>query len=228
MDKPIRKRVVLVWLLLLFVSLFVYEYRSKITNRLLWLRVVRAPIGYNGPLQDSIQNHIEQAECWKKTVGSKLPAQTLKELESTDFKSLKYVLSGNTYSIGWLEHSVPLLYPEAADMLEVIGNDFHEILSSKNQPKYKLRITSLTRSIDSQKNLSGSDNETPFWYGYSFSVSHHNFFKTNIFRDDIDGAELKEALERTLIKLQSAKKILVSAEPEGSYFTITLRCPIPS
>ena len=117
------------------------------------------------------------------------------------------------------------LFPEAKQMLTEITKSFQESLRQQSLPKHKLRVTSMIRSKSAQKRLTKSDLPTPYGYGYTFSISHHHFFKINLVRDDIDGQILKDTFEKVLIQKRANNKIFVYSDKESSFFTITLRCP---
>jgi hypothetical protein len=67
--------------------------------------------------------------CWKKYIHSTLPLETLSDYKRKEHVALEKIMPTNTDSIGWLEHSRPLLYPEAIQMVNDIGNDFLDSLN---------------------------------------------------------------------------------------------------
>lgn len=219
------KRLIITWSIIILVAMLGILYHNQITNRLSRFKIVHTDNNYRGTLIDPLEAHLKEALCWKEFSGSPLPVDHLTDLHSKQHITLEDISSTNTYSIGWMEHSIPVLYPEAHAMLNAIGNDFAKELIAKNLPKHKLRITSLTRSRESQKQLTENTISSAFWYGYSFSISHQNFYKINLFRDNIEGILLQEALVHVLKKYHEEQKILVSALPDQTFFSITLRCP---
>lgn len=219
------KKILIFWFVLGVILILGFTFRSETSYQLSRLKRVHAPKGYTGILQDPIEQHLAQAECWNKNTGAKLPSDQLSPLNAIDHIGLKYIKSSNTYSVGWMEYSVPFLFTEAHAVLEEIAQEVQDRIKRKNLPSYKIRVTSLIRSKSSQKRLTQNDLPTPYWYGYTFSVSHHNFFKVNLFRQDIDGRILKETLERVLTEKRQANKILVHSGTDSTFFTITLRCP---
>ena len=219
------KKLLPLWFILIIIFVVGFVYRNKITVRLTRFRMVHAPLGYSGPLQDPIATHLKEATCWNAYMGSLLPSDELSHSNATNKIGLKRIESTNTYSVGWMEYSIPFLFPEAQDMLTEIAQDFQKSISKQSLPKYKLRVTSLLRSKAAQKRLTNSESPTPYWYGYTFSISHHNFIKINLARNDIDGSILKDTFEQVLIKKRAQNKILVHSDKDSSFFTITLRCP---
>lgn len=222
------KRVVIAWSIIILVAIIGVVYHAQITNRLSRLKIVHTDHSYSGTLNDPWEAHLKEALCWKEFSGSPLPVDQLAELHSETHSTLEDVSSTNTYSIGWMEHSIPVLYPEAHALLNDIGNDFAKELSVRSLPKHKMRITSLTRSRASQKALTNTTEASTYWYGYSFSISHQNFYKINVFREDIDGTLLQETLEHVLTKYHEEQKIIASGNATDTFFSITLRCPTSS
>lgn len=219
------KKLLPLWIVLILILVVGFVYRHKVTHRLQRFKIVRAPLGYTGSLQDPIDQHLKNATCWNTHTGSNLPSDELSHENATKKIGLSYIESTNTYSIGWMEYSVPFLFPEAKTMLSEIAQDFQDSLKQQSLPKHKLRVTSLIRSIGAQKRLTQNESPTPYWYGYTFSISHHHFIKINLLRDTIDGHLLKDTFEKILMKKQKNNKILVHSDKDSSFFTITLRCP---
>ena len=219
------KKIIPLWSILLIILIAGVVFRQKITNKLGQFKLVHAPLGYTGVLQDPIDLHLKEATCWNTYTGSKLPSKNLSDIKTNNKLGLTYIETTNTYSVGWMQYSVPLLFPEAKEILSEIGEDFKTALEKQSLPKHKLRITSLIRSTAAQKKLTQSDQPTPYWYGYTFSISHRHFSKINLLRDNIDGQLLKDTFEKVLIEKRNQNKILVHSETDSSFFTITLRCP---
>jgi len=219
------KRVIPIWIILLFIIVFGYMYRAKISFTLSRLKTVRADKEYRGSLKDSMDQHLKSAQCLHKLSGDSLPKETLDEL-LTPNSFFVPISSTNTYSLGYLNNSAIVLHYDTKIILDEIAKNFAEELKNQNLPKHKLRITSLTRSRQSQKRISGNDLPSAHWYGHTLSISFRYYFKINLTRPDMDGNILKEILEKTLMKMHKEKKIWVTGISEGSYFTITKRCPI--
>ena len=213
-----------IWIIVILLSIFGYTYRAKINFFLSRIKLVRAKKDYRGPLNDSLQKHLENAQCLNKIAGSILPKETLDDLLDPTL-ALEVISTNNTYSLSYMAYSAPVLHSEAHAMLNEIGTRFWEEIKNQDLPKHKLRITSLTRSKNSQHNISHTTQPTAHWYGYSFSISYRYFYKINLLRADMDGNILKGILENILTKMREEKKILVYGETTGTYFTITLPCP---
>ena len=57
------------------------------------------------------------------------------------------------YEVEKLTHSIPYLIPSAAQLLEDIGHNFQDSLRNLNASVYKIKVTSVTRTVDDVKNL---------------------------------------------------------------------------
>ena len=218
------KRALPIWIALIILSTFGYVYRAKITAVLSRIKLVRATKGYDGPLKDPLEMHIEAAQCLNKISGLNLPKDRLEDLVNTD-TSLEVVTSTNTYSLSYMAYSAPVLHSETHALLNEIGNRFWDEVEKQDLPKHKLRITSLTRSRQSQQDISQTTLPTTHWYGHSFSISYRYFYKINLLRRDMNGDILKNILEQVLTQIKKEKNILVYGDTEGFFFTITLPCP---
>lgn len=71
-----------------------------------------------------------------------------------------------------LTHSVPFVTPDTKAMLEEIGRRFHERLDSLGLPRYRMEVTSVLRTPESQADLRSSNANA------AKSVSAHEFGTT--------------------------------------------------
>ena len=218
------KRALPIWIVVILLGIFGYTFRAKINFFLSRIKLVRATKDYDGLLKDSLDQHLSNAQCLNKMAGSPLPIETLDGLLDPSL-SLEVISSNNTYSLSYMAYSAPVLHSEAHALLNEIGTRFWEEVKTQDLPKHKLRITSLTRSKNSQHNISHTTQPTAHWYGYSFSVSYRYFYKINLLRSDMNGNILKGILENILTKMREEKKILVYGDTKDAYFTVTLPCP---
>ena len=58
------KKLFPLWFILIVIFILGFVYRNKITHRLTRFKMVHAPLGYSGPLQDPIEQHLKEATCW--------------------------------------------------------------------------------------------------------------------------------------------------------------------
>lgn len=68
-------------------------------------------------------------------------------------RKMDEISSNDYYEVEELTHSIPFLVPEAADLLEEIGKNFQDSLSSHNASIYKIKVTSVTRTIRRYKKI---------------------------------------------------------------------------
>ncbi len=131
------------------------------------------------------------------------------------------VESGRGYHIPHLSHSHAKLLPEARDFLIELGHAFADELKGTPSEGTRLRITSLTRTAEQQKqltrqNYNAIDRESTHSYGASFDIA---------FMDrPHEGADCSlptRAAQKILERFQSNGRILVI--PEGQCLHVTVR-----
>lgn len=131
------------------------------------------------------------------------------------------VESGRGYHIPHLSHSHAKLLPEARDFLTELGHAFADELKGTPSEGTRLRITSLTRTAEQQKqltrqNYNAIDRESTHSYGASFDIA---------FMDrPHEGADCSlptRAAQKVLERFQSNGRILVI--PEGQCLHVTVR-----
>jgi hypothetical protein len=131
------------------------------------------------------------------------------------------VESGRGYHIPHLSHSHAKLLPEARDFLTELGHAFADELKGTPSEGTRLRITSLTRTAQQQKqltrqNYNAIDRESTHSYGASFDIA---------FMDrPHEGADCSlptRAAQKVLERFQSNGRILVI--PEGQCLHVTVR-----
>lgn len=127
---------------------------------------------------------------------------------------------GRGYHLAPMRHSHMMLLPETRDLLVDIGHAFADRLEGTPSEGTRLRITSLTRTDDQQRQLSRRNynaiNQSTHSYGASFDVA---------FMDRPDNSANcslpTRAAQEVLAAFQNDGRILVI--PEGNCFHITLR-----
>jgi hypothetical protein len=103
-----------------------------------------------------------------------------------------------------LTHSEPLLTPDARALLVRIGQRFHERLDAMGAPRYRLEVTSVLRTAESQAELrrtnpNAAAGQSTHEYGTTLDVAYASFAAPAELRIDLDasGAEwLRPRLER--------------------------------
>ena len=220
------RKVLTWWIFLFLVVVLGYISRQPFKRKLIQFQMVQAEKGYQGVLRDTYTQHIASALCLNKSNSTILPKDTLGQIDKLPF--VVPLESTNLINVGFMKYSTPKLQVSTKRVLDELASRFRNKLKKNSLPKAKLVFTSMMRSRNSQRQLlkvyPKSPVEAPHLYGYTFNVSYQNFQKINVFRDSLDGTNLKQLLDETLIEMHTEKKIWVTGSPTGSFFTVTLRC----
>ena len=153
-----------------------------------------------------------------------------------------------------LDYSVPYLTPSAEAMLVEIGKRFQAKLDSLNIPRYRLDITSVLRTPQSQAKLrrsngNASRRESAHEFGTTVDIAYRRFappapdpkrdgYVMNVqalqLRDSLmvklsntRSGELQAVLGRVLQEMQREGKLLVRLERRQTVFHITVARPLP-
>ena len=181
------------------------------------------PIHYKGSytrdFNDLNDLHLQAA----KKIGI-TPPSTKGEVEKLK-KKLKEVKTCKTYEVEELTHSIPYLVPRAADLLDEIGKNFQDSLKNLNAPKYKLIVTSVTRTNEDvtklrKRNVNSSANSAHL-YGTTFDVSWVRYVKDDKSKAELTSEQLKMVLASVLRDLKKEKKCYVKHEKKQACFHIT-------
>lgn len=155
------------------------------------------------------------------------PVASREEAEHASRK-MDEISSNDYYEVEELSHSIPFLVPEAADLLEEVGRNFQDSLVNHNASLYKIKVTSVTRTVDDVKNLRrrnlNSSLNSAHQYGTTFDVSWNRFTKVDE-KDtlNIPPEDLKMVLAMVLRDLQMAGRCYVKHERKQGCFHITAR-----
>lgn len=182
-------------------------------------------------------NTVRYRELFNDTNATQLEAAIrngLKHPELVDDPSqcpeLVEVRNCDLYAVKELYHSKPYLVPEAAVMLQMIGERFQELLKEQYPDKdYRPVVTSVLRSAEDVERLrrvnrNASENSCHM-YGTTVDISYTRFRLTDE-TDTIDHNELylKNLLTQVLYELRYEGLIYVKYERIGC-FHLTLRNP---
>ena len=135
------------------------------------------------------------------------------------------------YEVDELTHSIPFLVPKAADLLERIGRNFQDSLSSKGLNPNKLVVTSVLRTEEDVRNLrkgnlNASENST-HCYGTTFDLSYWHYRKVPNLKgrpyEDVPPEYLRAALSQVLKDLHDEGACYVKYEKKQTCFHITVR-----
>ena len=183
-------------------------------------------IWYNGSYNRDFNdlNPVHLAEAQKIGI-EPVPSREAAEHAS---RQMEEIQTNKYYEVEELTHSIPYLVPEAATLLEDIGRNFQDSLRNLNASIYKVKVTSVTRTVDDVKNLkkrnSNSSANSAHQYGTTFDVSWARYTKVD--EEDtlnIDKDQLKMVLAMVLRDLKKADRCYVKHERKQGCFHITAR-----
>lgn len=177
---------------------------------------------YNRDFNDLNDVHLAEA----KKIGIE-PISSREEAKHAS-KKMKEIKTDEYYEVEDLTHSIPFLIPEAATLLEDIGKNFQDSLYNLNASLYKIKVTSITRTVDDvnklRKRNSNSSKNSAHQYGTTFDVSWARFSKIDE-KDtlNIDNEKLKMVLAMVLRDLKKSDRCYIKHERKQGCFHITVR-----
>ncbi len=126
------------------------------------------------------------------------------------------------YAIDSLTHSIPYLIPGAASLLDTIGQNFMDSLTSKGLNPNKIIVTSVLRTYNDVKRLrrrnTNASARSTHMYGTTFDISWKRFKKI----EDKDGRPLQDVAPDTL-KLVLAEVLRDLRKTESCYIKYEIR-----
>lgn len=144
---------------------------------------------------------------------------------------LTFIESNERYAVDSLTHSIPYLIPGAAALLNTIGQNFLDSLTSKGLNPNRIIVTSVLRTEKDVKrlrrrNTNASSNSTHA-YGTTFDISWKRFQKVEDEdgrpMQDVGADTLKLVLAEVLRDLRRADRCYVKYEIKQACFHITTR-----
>lgn len=133
------------------------------------------------------------------------------------------IKSNKRYTVDKLTHSIPYLTDGAAELLEMIGQNFIDSLDNKGLKSNKIIVTSVLRTQEDVKKLQESGNvnassNSAHCYGTTFDITYARYAKKTE-----DKNTLKIVLGEVLLDLKKQKKCYVKYEEKQKCFHITTR-----
>lgn len=186
------------------------------------LKPIRYIGSYNRDFKDLNDVHLEAA----RAIGIK-PVASREEAKHAS-RELDEIATNEYYEVEELTHSIPFLVPEASGLLHDIGKNFQDSLHNLNAPLYKIKVTSVTRTVEDVKKLKkrnyNSTVNSAHQYGTTFDVSWARYAKVDE-KDTmtIDSDRLKMVLASVLRDLKKADRCYVKHERKQGCFHITAR-----
>ena len=134
---------------------------------------------------------------------------------------------GESYVVDNLVHSSPFLVPEAAKLLQNIGEAFHDSLRNKHLPAYSVIVTSVLRTDADINRLSrtniNASKRSVHCYGTTFDITYTRFAKHDDEGRDARDVDLKAVLTEVLRDLREQGRCYVKYEIKQACFHITTR-----
>lgn len=177
---------------------------------------------YNRDFKDLNELHLTEA----KRIGIK-PASNREEAEKV-LDDMEEIKTNEYYEVEKLTHSIPYLIPSAVTLLEDIGRNFQDSLRNLNASIYKIKVTSVTRTIEDVKKLKkrnyNSSQNSAHRYGTTFDISWVRYGKVDETDTlNIGDDRLKMVLAMVLRDLKREERCYVKHERKQGCFHITVR-----
>lgn len=127
-----------------------------------------------------------------------------------------------------LPHSMPVMVPAVARLIEEIAIEFRDSLKQIDYPDCKIVVTSITRTDEDIKALRRSNrnaiSDSAHRFGTTFDISWLNFERV----DSLDtrmayNRILKKTLGKVLYRMQQHRKCYIKYEEQQMCFHITIR-----
>lgn len=158
----------------------------------------------------------------------KIGIEPLVSREAVDDASRKLVETNNydAYVVDELTHSIPFLVPEAADLLQRIGENFQDSLVMKHLPPHKVIVTSVLRTQNDVKRLGkgnvNSSKNSAHCYATTFDITYKRFY--SVYGETLENqAKLKLVLGEVLRDLKNEGSCYVKHEVKQACFHVTAR-----
>lgn len=188
-------------------------------------RNIHGVISYKRSFPDLNEKHLTIAQ----NIGIK-PLEDREEAENMKGQ-LIHITDNKFYSVDSLTYSIPYLIPRASELLDTIGSNFLDSLTSKGLNPNQIIITSVLRTNKDVKRLrrrnGNASANSAHCYGATFDVSWKRFKKV----EDEDGRPLQDVssdtlklvLSEVLRDLRQAEKCYIKYELKQGCFHITAR-----
>lgn len=158
----------------------------------------------------------------------------VKDREAAEHMKEKLVLleDNDLYVITELSHSIPYVVPQAKELLDLIGRNFQDSLSSHGLNPYRLVVTSVMRTEGDvaalrKRNTNASENST-HRYGTTFDLSYWRYVKVPDLRgrpyEDVPPEYLRAVLGQVLKDIHDRGDLCyIKYEKKQNCFHITAR-----
>ena len=142
-------------------------------------------------------------------------------------RPLVKITSCEDFFVEPLTHSVPYLVPEAADMIHEIGRRFTDSVAVRGGSRYRIRITSVTRTPETvrrlrRRNVNAVDSSV-HQRATTVDISYARFIPDDDNPVDRSVDDLKGVLAEVLAAMRNEGKLYVKFERKQPCFHITVR-----
>ena len=134
--------------------------------------------------------------------------------------------SNEHFKIKKLTHSHPYLTPDAAEMVNEIARRFNEKIKEYKVDEYRIMLTSLLRTEETQtklsrRNINATKSQSAHLFGTTIDISYKDFY--NVKKDTVEqNWEAIQALTKVLVEMRQECKILGVRERKQSCFHLTV------
>lgn len=134
------------------------------------------------------------------------------------------IVSNEHYQVDDLTHSLPFLVPEAALLLDEIGEAFNDSLAARGGRGYRIKVTSLLRTAATVRalrriNANATDSST-HQYGTTFDISYAKFQEIDT-TQRLRQEDLKNLLAEVLYEFRRQGRCMIKYERKSPCFHIT-------
>lgn len=140
--------------------------------------------------------------------------------------TLRHVVSCRSYQLAPMGYSIPYLTENAAEVLDLIGQNFKDSLDAKGMRSHKIMVTSILRTDADVARLMESNSvavkNSAHRYGTTFDISYTQFVPDGI-STRTDRNELKRVLAEVLWDLREERQCYVKYEKSQHCFHVTVR-----
>lgn len=162
------------------------------------------PSSYTGNYKADFNDLLRDYKAAARNVGI-APIKNRKVAE-TKKKDLVEIKNGKYYVIDpEMNRSIPFLVPHAKNLLDEIGREFSDSLSTLGYPRYQLIISSVLRTEEDIKNMKKIDHnenvskDSPHRFGNAFDLKYLSFEKGEGNDKDVNPEGLKNVLASVLL-----------------------------
>lgn len=180
------------------------------------------------------KNDIHLLHASKNGIGPFASNEDFENKKTQLLEKNKLVLleSNEHYKIKKLTHSHPYLIPDAAEMVNEISRRFNIKIKEYNVSDYRIMLTSLLRTEETQtklsrRNVNATRSQSAHLYGTTIDISYKDFY--NVQKDTVEqNWHAIQALTKVLEEMREECKILGVRERKQSCFHLTVVVCVPN